>query len=92
MWRTPSSFEHEEENHLKALLKADVIEPSSSEWASPPVLVRKKDGKVRYCIDFRLLNDRTIKDAYPLPNIEECIDTVGNNSSAHWICAAVTTK
>ena len=76
MRRTAFNFEAEEKDHLEGLLKAEVIEPSASDWASPPVLVRKKDGKVRYCIDFRMLNDRTAKDAFPLPNIEECLDVL----------------
>ena len=49
---------------------------ASSEWASPPVLVRKKDGSWRYCIDFRAVNKETLKDAYPLPLIEECMDSL----------------
>lgn len=52
MRRTPLDFV-QEENHLQTMLEAGIIEPSNSEWASPPVLVRKKDGKVRWCIDYR---------------------------------------
>ena len=74
MRRTPLGFDQEERKTLKAMLDAKVIEPSQSEWASPPVLVRKKDGNWRYCIDFRGLNAVTKRDAYPLPLIEECID------------------
>ena len=77
MRRTPWNFEAEEKAHLTSLLDVGVIEPSLSDWASPPVLVRKKDGKVRYCIDYRALNNVTVKDAYPLPNIEECLDVIG---------------
>ena len=77
MRRTPWNFEAEENDHLSSLLNVGVIEPSSSDWATPPVLVRKKDGKVRYCIDYRALNNLTVKDAFPLPNIEECLDVVG---------------
>jgi hypothetical protein len=49
--RTPLGFEKEEEAHLKSLLDKGIITPSKSEWASAAVLVRKKDGSVRYCID-----------------------------------------
>ncbi|KAL7872017.1 hypothetical protein SRHO_G00070000 [Serrasalmus rhombeus] len=75
--RTPLGFQKEEEKHLQTMLEADVVVPSSSEWASPVVLVRKKDGGVRWCIDYRRLNSVTVKDAYPLPKIEECLDVLG---------------
>ena len=73
MRRTPFGFEAEERKHLQTLLDAGVIQPSESDWASAPVLVRKKDGSVRWCIDYRALNDKTVKDSYPLPNIEDCL-------------------
>lgn len=57
MRRTPVGFE-KEEAHLQKMLDAGVIKPSSSEWASAPVLVRKRDGGVRLCIDYRVLNSR----------------------------------
>ena len=72
--RTPQGFEGEEEKYLQDQLKAGVVKPSCSEWASPVVLVRKKDGTVRWCIDYRKLNDVTVKDAYPLPRIDTCLD------------------
>ena len=78
MRRTPLGFENEEKQHLDGLLDIGVIQPSNSEWASPPVLIRKKDGKVRWCIDYRALNNVTTKDAFPLPNISECLDILGN--------------
>ncbi|XP_060758004.1 uncharacterized protein LOC132868818 [Neoarius graeffei] len=77
--RTPLGFQGEEETHLQDMLRAGVITPSSSEWASPVVLVRKKDGGVRWCVDYRSLNSLTIKDAYPLPKIE-CLDVLGRAS------------
>ncbi|KAL1270863.1 hypothetical protein QQF64_029879 [Cirrhinus molitorella] len=57
--------------HLKELLAAGVIRESESPFASPIVVVKKKDNSVRLCIDFRKLNSQTIKDAYALPNLEE---------------------
>ncbi len=75
--RTPLGFQEEEERHLNAMLEAGVVKPSASEWASPVVLVRKKDGGVRWCVDYRRLNNLTAKDAYPLPKIEECLDVLG---------------
>ena len=76
MRRTPIGFQDLEQQHLTKMLEAGVIQPSTSEWASAPVLVRKKDGTVRWCIDYRALNDRTIKDCFPLPIIEDCLDSL----------------
>jgi len=55
-----------------------VVEPSTGEWASPVVLVPKPDGLVRFCIEYRKLNLMTVKDAYPIPRMDECIDSIGD--------------
>ncbi|CAG2218016.1 unnamed protein product [Mytilus edulis] len=60
--RTPKAFEGEEEKYLKDQLEAGVITPSKSSWASPVVLVRKKDKTVRWCIDFRRVNDVNVSN------------------------------
>jgi hypothetical protein len=56
----------------------DVIEPSSSEWAAPIVLIPKYDGTLRFCIDFRKLNELTVRDSYPLPRMSDCLDSLGD--------------
>lgn len=76
MRRTPLGFQEHEQQHLAKMLDAGVIQPSTSAWASARVLVRKKDGTVRWCVDYRSVNDRTVKDCYPLPIIEDCLDTL----------------
>ncbi|KAK3106230.1 hypothetical protein FSP39_015710 [Pinctada imbricata] len=72
--RTPVHLDGVVEEHLDDMLKRDVIEPSTSPWASAIVLARKKDGTTRFCVDYRKLNDSTIKDAFPLPRIDETLD------------------
>jgi transposase InsO family protein len=57
--------------HLEELLTKGVVRPSASPFAAPIVCVRKKDGSLRLCVDYRRLNAKTTKDAYPLPRIEE---------------------
>jgi hypothetical protein len=92
MRRTPACFADEEEAHLKKMLNAGVIKESVSEWASAPVLIRKRDKSVRWCIDYRALNNVTNKDTFPLPLVDDCLDTLAGNSwfskldanSAYW--------
>ena len=60
----------------RKMLEQDIIRPSCSPWASPVVMVRKKDCTLRFCIDFRKLNDVTIKDAHPLPRIDDTLEAL----------------
>lgn len=71
----PSEYEVVKD-HINQLLEPQVIRESSSPYASPIVLVRKKDGTLRLCVDYRQLNCKTRKDAFPLPRIEESLDSL----------------
>ena len=61
-------------DEVEKMKRQNVIVDSDSPWSSPPVLVRKKDGTVRFCIDYRKLNEITVADKYPLPRIDDVLD------------------
>jgi len=78
--RIPPGMFEEVREHLKEMLEAGAIRESHSPFSSNVVLVRKKgDNSLRFCIDFRRLNNRTVKDAHSLPRIEETIDTLAGS-------------
>ena len=66
----------EEMAQVQQMLSSNVIRPSNSPWASPVLMVRKKDGSLRFCVDFRQLNAATVKDAHPLPRIDDLLDAL----------------
>jgi hypothetical protein len=74
--RIPLAKQAEVNVMLEDMKKKGVIEESDSPWSSPAVLVRKKDENFRFCIDYRKLNDVTKKDCFPLPSIEDTLDTL----------------
>ena len=65
---------------LQELLDKGYVRPSSSPWGAPVIFVPKKDGTQRMCIDYRALNDVTIKNKYPLPRIEDLFDQLKGES------------
>ena len=78
--RIPPGMYDEVRNHLQQLLSSGMIRKSRSPWSSNVVLCRKKDGKLRMCVDYRQLNQRTVKDNYALPRKDEMLDALQGNS------------
>ena len=77
--RIPPHQYEEVRRHLDEMLRMGAIRRSNSPWASAVVLVRKKDGALRFCIDLRKLNERNVKDAYSLPRIEDSLDVLNGS-------------
>ena len=77
--RIPPYCREEVQQLLKVMQEKEVIQRSSSPWASLIILVTKKDGSTRFCVDYRKLNKVTRKDAYPLPCIDMTLDTLAGS-------------
>ena len=75
----PFALRSKVEEMINQMLQQNVIKPSKCPWASPIVLVSKKDGSTRFCVDYRKLNARTKKDVYPLPRIDDTLDLLATN-------------
>lgn len=75
----PYTAQQELAHLLEDMQRSQVIQPSESPWASPIVLVRKKDGTLRLCIDYRTLNSVTKADSFPLPRIDDILDQLGES-------------
>ena len=77
----PQFFQEKAKQLLQGMLKKDVVQPSASPRVSPVVLVRKKNGSVRICVDYLKINAVTRKDVYPFPRIDDTLDTL---SGSQW--------
>lgn len=66
------------------MLKAEVIESPISEWVAQVIFAANKCWTLRFCIDYRRLNQMTIRESYPIPRIDECIDSIGT------VCVLIT--
>ena len=80
--RLPIAKGEEADRAVEEMEKQKIIEPSSSPWSSPVVLVRKKDGTTEFFVDYRRLNDVTFKDSFPLPCIDTTLDSL---NGFHWL-------
>ena len=81
-WHIPPPLLEEVHASLRDMLEAGVICPSQSPWCNAVVLVQKKDSTLRFCVNFRCLNVRVKKDSYPLPRIQEALESMAG--SAHF--------
>ena len=79
MRRMPFALWQEVARQLRSMQENGVIQPSKSPWASPVVLVRKRDGSHRFCVDYRSLNAVTKRDNFPLPRIDDLLDVLGQS-------------
>lgn len=77
--RIPFALRDKVEEMISQMLEQNIISPSKSPWASPIVLVSKKDGSTPFCVDYRKLNALTKKDVYPLPRIDDTLDLLATN-------------
>ena len=82
--RIPPPLVEEVRNHLKEMLVSGAIRPSQSTWCNAMVLVQKKDGGLHFCIDFCCLNAHTKKDSYPLPRMQEVLESLVG--TGHFSC------
>ena len=78
-YRVPQAFRDSVKAELDEMLASEIIEPSTSDWSAPMVLVKKQDGSLRVCVDYRRLNCVSETDAYPMPRIDDLIDQVGGS-------------
>ena len=88
-YRIPHSYREQVKEELREMERIGVIRPSTSEWASPLIVVPKKDGSLRLCVDFRKLNEVSEFDAYPMPRVDEILDRLGQ---ANYISSIDRTK
>ena len=76
-YRIPQAYKAQVEREIQEMLSHDVIQPSSSEWAAHIVIIKKYDGTLRICVDYRRLNSKTRVEAYPIPRISKLIHQLG---------------
>ncbi len=88
-YRIPEARRPAIEEEVKKMLELEIVEPSRSPWASPIVMVPKPDNTLRFCNDFRKLNDVSTFDGYPMPRVDELLDRLGK---ARYISTIDLTK
>lgn len=79
-WRVPFALRPQISKLVDEMLEGGIIQESSSPWASPVVMVKKKDGNLRFCVDYRRLNAVTRRDVFPLPRIDDLLDQLAGKA------------
>ena len=74
---------------VNEMYKQEIIEPAAGPWCSPVVLVKKKDGGMRFFVDYRKLNDVTHKDSYPLPHIDDSVEALSWSQTVLYLGSQV---
>ena len=77
-YHTPLNYREVIDKALEEMIEAKVIRRSNSPWSFPVVIVDKKDGSKRFCVDFRKLNQVIMKNSFPLPLIDDILSLLGN--------------
>lgn len=75
-YRIPHSTKAIIDNHVEKMLQQGIIEPCKSPWSSPVILIKKPDGSYRFCVDYRQINSITKKDVFPIPRIDETLESL----------------
>ena len=78
--RMPAAYANIIDEQIKLMLKQGIIQPAVSEWSSNVVLVKKKDQSWRFCVDFRGLNEKCVRDAQPIPRIDSCLEALAGSA------------
>jgi hypothetical protein len=92
-FRYPQLLKDKIEKQCNDMLCQGIIRPNTSPFSAPVLLVRKKDKTWRFCVNYRELNSKTVKDKFPIPTVDELLDELkGLASSLSWISATATIR
>ena len=89
-YKQSPNLRRETERQVKEMLKHNIIEPSSSAWHSPVVLIKKSNGEYRFAVDYRKLNKVTKPQSFPLPRLSDMFDAIGESNAKFFTSADIS--